>query len=80
MESTKLLEPAYSHFVKHRLHVWLKGVLVEGGRVSTGEVLNTLVQQTVLLVKQNKHFRSLTVDDQAELCQVAIGSRGNLLL
>ena len=55
-------------------------MLVEGGRVSTGEVLNTLVQQTVLLVKQNKHFRSLTVDDQAELCQVAIGSRGNLLL
>ena len=49
--------------------------------MNTGEVLNTLVQQTVLLVKQNKHFRSLTVDDQAELCQVAIGSpRGNLLL
>ena len=58
----------------------MKGVLVEGGRVSTGEVLNTLVQQTVLLVKQNKHFRSLTVDDQAELCQVGTGHRGNLLL
>ena len=48
--------------------------------MSTGEVLNTLVQQTVLLVKQNKHFRSLTVDDQAELCQVGTGHRGNLLL
>jgi len=40
--------------------------------VNTGEVLNTLVQQTVLLVKQNKHFRSLTVDDQAELCQANV--------
>lgn len=43
------------------------------GRLNTGDILNTLVQHIVLLMKQNKYFKNLSVEDQAELCQVKWG-------
>ena len=42
------------------------------GLAHTGEILARLVQQTVLLLKQNKHFSRLSAGDQAELCQANI--------
>ena len=45
-------------------------IKLEMGRNSTGEILNTLIQQIVLLLKKNKHFKSLSGEDQAELCEV----------
>ena len=45
-------------------------IKLEMGRNSTGDILNTLIQQIVLLLKKNKHFKSLSVEDQAELCEV----------
>merc|ERR1712241_1110890 len=46
--------------------------LMTGGRVDTGGLLNTLIQQTVLVMKQNKQFRSLSLADQSELCQANV--------
>ena len=37
-----------------------------------GCLLNTLIQQTVLVMKQNKQFRSLSLADQSELCQANV--------
>ena len=45
---------------------------VSSGLANTGEILARLVQQTVLLLKQNKHFSRLSAGDQAELCQANI--------
>merc|ERR1711953_936404 len=38
----------------------VRKVSLPAGRVDTGDILNTLVQQTVLVMKQNKQFRSLS--------------------
>ena len=46
--------------------------VVTGGRLDTGGLLNTLIQQTVLVMKQNKLFRSLSLSDQSELCQANV--------
>jgi len=46
--------------------------VVAGGRLDTGGLLNTLIQQTVLVMKQNKLFRSLSLSDQSELCQANV--------
>ena len=40
--------------------------------MDTGHILNTLVQQIVLVIKQNKQFRSLSSEDQQELCQANV--------
>ena len=53
-----------------RKFIPFKKILHRSGRLNVGEILNTLIQQTVLLMKQNKHFRALSSDDQAELCEV----------
>ena len=53
-----------------RKFIPFKMLLQKTGRLNIGEILNTLIQQTILLMKQNKHFRSLSSDDQAELCEV----------
>ena len=45
---------------------------MSSGLANTGEILARLVQQTVLLLKQNKHFSRLSAGDQAELCQANI--------
>ena len=47
-----------------------KKILHSSGRLNLGEILNTLIQQTILVMKQNKHFRALTHEDQSELCEV----------
>ena len=46
--------------------------LLPGGRLDAGCLLNTLIQQTVLVMKQNKQFRSLSLTDQSELCQANV--------
>ena len=56
-----------------RKFIPFKMTLHKSGRFNMGEILNTLIQQTILLMKQNKHFSVLSSDDQAELCEV----RGN---
>ena len=48
----------------------IQNILSEQGRVKIEETLNILIQQIVLLMKQNKHFKSLSIEDQSELCQV----------
>ena len=48
----------------------IKNILSEQGRVKIEDTLNILIQQIVLLMKQNKHFKSLSIEDQSELCQV----------
>ena len=53
-----------------RKFIPFKTLLHKSGRLNLGEILNTLIQQTILLMKQNKHFRTLSSDDQAELCEV----------
>ena len=53
-----------------RKFIPFKMLLQKTGRLNIGEILNTLIQQTILLMKQNKHFRTLSSDDQAELCEV----------
>ena len=45
-------------------------IKLESGKNNTGHILNTLIQQIVLLLKKNKHFKGLSVEDQAELCEV----------
>ena len=50
----------------------MRKVSLPAGRVDTGDILNTLVQQTVLVMKQNKQFRSLSLEDQEELCQANV--------
>ena len=40
--------------------------------MDSGCLLNTLIQQTVLVMKQNKQFRSLSLTDQSELCQANV--------
>jgi len=49
-----------------------KKIFSSSGKLNMGEILNTLVQQTVLLMKQNKNFKNLSVEDQAELCQANV--------
>jgi len=39
------------------------------GQVNIADVLSTLIEQTVLLLKHNKHFTSLPKEDQAELVE-----------
>ena len=39
------------------------------GCVNTGDVLSTLIEQTVLLLKHNQHFTSLSLPDQTELME-----------
>ena len=53
-----------------RKFIPFKMILHKSGRLNMGEILNTLIQQTILLMKQNKHFRILSSNDQAELCEV----------
>jgi len=50
----------------------IKNILSEQGRVKIEDTLNILIQQIVLLMKQNKHFKSLSIEDQSELCQVNV--------
>lgn len=54
-----------------RKFVPFKKMFSHSGRLNTGDILNTLIQHIVLLMKQNKYFKSLSVEDQAELCQVS---------
>ena len=54
-----------------RKFVPFKKIFSHSGRLNTGDILNTLIQHIVLLMKQNKYFKSLSVEDQAELCQVS---------
>merc|ERR1712079_542055 len=49
-----------------------KKILHSSGRLNLGEILNTLIQQTILVMKQNKHFRALTHEDQSELCETNV--------
>ena len=39
------------------------------GWMNTGDVLSTLIEQTVLLLKHNQHFTSLSLPDQTELME-----------
>ena len=39
------------------------------GWMNTGDVLSTLIEQTVLLLKHNQHFTSLSLPDQIELME-----------
>lgn len=55
-----------------RKFVPFKKIFLNSGRLNTGDILNTLIQQIVLLMKQNKYFKNLTVEDQAELCQANV--------
>lgn len=55
-----------------RKFLLVRAVLSPGGKVDCGDILNTLVQQTVLVMKQNRQFRSLSLDDQEELCQANV--------
>ena len=46
-----------------------RGVFLGSGQLDLGGVTSTLVDQTVLVLKQNPDFRSLSVPDQTELLE-----------
>merc|ERR1711892_1577490 len=46
-----------------------RSLFLPTGQVNTADVLNTLIEQTVLLLKHNQHFTALSKNDQTELME-----------
>ena len=46
-----------------------RNVFLSTGQINTSDVIHTLVEQTVLVLKQNKDFRTLSLKDQTELLE-----------
>merc|ERR1711892_1435645 len=46
-----------------------RSLFLPTGQVNTSDVLNTLIEQTVLLLKHNQHFTALSKTDQTELME-----------
>ena len=72
--SSKLTTDSHLLFLHSNARKFLPvaSAVLPGGRLDSGCLLSTLIQQLVLVMKQNKQFRSLSLADQSELCQANV--------